>query len=405
MFPANPSLKILRAALLVIGLTLAVPALVWSTAQAAPAQQATNCHTAPPGADPSASVCISRVLVPFNGVSPDNQFFVSWRTSTSVKGQVLLTGGGTFEDVRGSNFQGLTHYVAVTNLGAKKNYTFDIVSGGTTYSHNGMHWALKTGPAMQSTNPYIIFGRVKNPDGSDADGAIVFAQIRDGDNQGTGGRSAYLSAVIVLADGGNFFTIDLDEARTQNLAQKYIFDPEADNVQIIAVGSQGLATKLFKISELHPPAPAPSLLLSNNGTGAVATATPSVVPPSPTPTFTVTWTPTTTLTPTVTLIPSTPSETPIPETEAADVPTSESPIPTLEAAQETDIAETATPVAIPAGEGQEVEPGNTRVFGGVPTVVPPPAPPNNNALVITLAVVFIVGALLLGAAAFFVTRR
>lgn len=405
MYLENNSLRILRAALLLLGLALALPALVLFPASTARAQQAANCHTAPPSADPSASVCISRVLVPFNGISPDNQFFVSWRTPTAVKGQVVLGGGGTFDDVRGANYQGMTHYINVSNIAAKKSYTFDIISGGTTYTHSGAHWSLKMGPAVQSTNPYTIFGRVKNPDGSDADGAVVFAQIRDADNQGTTGRSAYLSAVIVLADGGNFFTIDLDEARTQNLAQKFVFDPEMDRVQIIAVGTQGMATKTFNISELHPPAPAPSLQLSNSGTGTVATATPSLVPPTLTPTFTLTATPTATVTATHTVLPVTPSETVLPPTETIEQPTIENSLPTLEAVAETEVAETETPVAIPAGGGDEVEPEKTRVFVGVPTVIPPPPAPNNNGLIITLAVVFIVGALLLGAAAFFVLRR
>ena len=365
---------------------------------------ASTATTAPIAADPSASVCISRVVVPFNGVSPENQFYVSWRSSKPEKGQVKLASDETFDDVRGGSYQGITHYIAVSNLDAKKTYTFDILSGGQTFTHNGEHWEVRTGAALQSTNPYTIFGRVKNPDGSDADGAIVYAQIRDADDVGSQGRSALLSAVIVLADGGNFFTIDLDQARTQSLSQKFVFDAEMDRVQIIAVGAQGTASKAFRIDELHPPAPPPSLNLSGSGTGTVATATPSLVPPTVTPTSTPTLTPTATLSPTATPTLFVPSETPVPPTATLALPTIQSPIPTLEPAEETRIAETPTLVAIPAS-GDEVEPGRTRVFGGVPSVEPPPAASNNNVLVIVFAVVLFVGAVLLGAAAFFLSRR
>lgn len=401
MFPAIPSLQVRRTLFICLSLLAAAFFLSTFAASAAPALQNSACQTAPIAADPSASVCISRVIVPFNGVSPENQFYVSWRSQSPERGQVKLSSGEIFDDVRGADYQGITHYVMVDNLDAKKNYSLDVISGGQTFTNNGAHWSLKTGPALQSTNPYIILGRVKNSDGSDADNVVVFAQLRDGDNQGTQGRSAYLSALVVLADGGNYFTIDVDQARTQNLAQKYVFNPETDRVQIIAVGAQGTATQVFKLSDLHPPAPAPSLSLSSSGSGTAATATPTPIPPTNTPTFTPS--PTATETPTA----PTPTETPlaptrVPPTDAVVVPT-EQPSPTLAPTQETATAETPTLVAIPAGE--EVEPQHTRVFGGVPTVVPPPPPANNNALFIVLALVLFIGALLLGAAAFFASRR
>ncbi len=399
------SFKKVRVALILLSLVFAPLLSLAPNVLAAPNLQTTNCQTAPIAADPTASVCISRVLIPFNGVSPDNQFYVSWRSQTAVKGQVKLSSGTTYDDVRGANYQGITHYIAVSNLDAKKNYTFDILSGGETFTNNGAHWSVKMGPALQSANPYTILGRVKNPDGSDADGAIVFAQIRDGDDQGTSGRSAHLSALIVVADGGNFFTIDLDHARTQNQSQKYAFNPETDRVQIIAVGAQGTASKTFKINELHPPAPAPSLTLSGSGAGNVATATPTPVPPTITPTLTPSPTATQTLTPTFTQTIAPPTRTRVPPTATPlIIPTIANPIPTLAPAEATRIAENpdATLIANPAGE--EVEPQRTRVFGGVPTIIPPPAQ-NNNALLLILAVVLFVGALLLGATAFFVSRR
>lgn len=402
MFPALFTLKTSRTLTLSLGLTFAAVFLLISTVRASTPAQGTTCPLAPINTDPTASVCISGVVVPFNGVSPQNQFFVSWRSSGAVQGQVKLETGEVFDDVRGADYKGITHYVAVSNLDAKTTYDFDVISGGQVYTNNGAHWSVRMGPALQTSNPYAIVGRVKNPDGSDADGTVVFAQIRDGDDKGTQGRAAYLSALIVLADGGNYFTIDLDRARTQNQSQQYVFDPGTDRVQIIAVGAQGTVVKTFSINELHPPAPAPSLTLSGSGAGTAATATPTPIPPTGTPTFTVTLTPTATLSLTATATPFIPTETPF-LSEATDVPTAQASTPTLAADQPTATPETPTLVAIPAGE--EVEKERTRVFGGVPDVLPPPAAPDNTALFIALALVLFIGALLLGAAAFFILKR
>lgn len=367
--------------------------------------QGNSCLNAPVGTDPTATVCISNVTVPFNGTSGDNQFYISWRTLNAVAGRVKLGSGDTFNDVRGANFQGATHYIRVNNLAAKTAYTFDVISDGQTYTNGGAHWSVHLGPAIQATTPYSIFGRVKNPDNSDADGTLVLAQVRDRDGQGTQGRSSLLSAVIVLADGGNFFNINLVNARTQNYSQQYIFNPNGDRVFVAAFGAQGTASKVFNIADLHPPKPPPSLILGDNGSGSVVTATPTLVPPTATPTLSPTPTETETPSPTLTQIPAPLTETAEPlETETAGVPPTFESVATISPADATRLAEQAdaTNVAIAAGEPG---PERTRVFGGVPVIEPPPQSNTNMWLAIGLAVVFIVGAVLLGLAAFFVSRR
>lgn len=393
-----------RARVLVL-CSIAFALLLLSTSFVVLAQQPNACINAPVSADPTATVCITNIIVPFNGESADNQFVVSWRTQNAERGRVRLTNGDMFEDVRGADFRGATHYVRINNLNAKTTYAFDILSGGETYTNNGAHWTVRLGAAVQPTTPYFVFGRVKNPDGSDADGALVYAQVRDVDNQGTNGRSAYLSALIVVADGGDFFNINLEDARTQNEYKKFSYTPENDRVFIAAVGAQGRASKQIKISELHPPKPPASLILSASGTGAVATATATLIPPTDTPTPSPTPTETETLTPspTRTRRPPTATASPAPS-DTPNVPPTFENVPTLAPDQATRLASTPnlTSVAMPAG--QEIEPPRTRVFGGVPTIQPP-EPTNNNLIFIALAVVLIVGAALLGLAAFFVTRR
>lgn len=381
---------------------LTAAALVLSSA-AANAQQVTACATAPTAPDPSATVCISNVTVPFNGKSADNLLVVSWRTPNAERGQVKLADGEVFEDVRGADYTGRTHYVLVNNLNAKSTIQFDIVSGGATYTNDGAHWSARVGAAVQPPTPYTIFGRVKNPDGSEADGALVYAQLRDADGKDSQGRSALLSGLIVAADGGDFFNIDLSAARLPNNNQRYTFDSAADRVQLIAVNEQGTASKTFDIAALHPPQPPPSLLLAANGAGTAATATPTPIPP--------TYTPTLSPTPTAT-------ETPISPTATVTVPPTE--IPIVEPTQEQVLEPSATPTFAPdtptpaptaaatqvaEAAGQEVEPERTRISRGVPDIAPPPPPANNAAWFMLFAVVLFVGAILLGLAAFFVSRR
>lgn len=386
--------------------------LLFGSAPTLSAQQATACAAAPASADPTATVCISGVAVPFNGESAENQFIVSWRTPQAESGQVQLADGQVFEDVRGADYRGKTHYVLVNNLRARTMYKFDIISGGTIYDNGGGHWSVRVGAAVQPATPYVIFGRVKNPDGSEADGAIVYAQLRDADDQGTEGRSALLSSLIVAADGGDFFNINLTGARTSNLNQKYVFNPETDRVQIIAVGTQGTASQVFKIADIQTGKPPASLILSSTGTGSAATAT-------PTQTSGLTILPT--LTPTSTSSPI-PTETPLSPTptETAPLPTETlEPSPTATTPSEPTVTESATgapaeqtrtaattqstPIASAAGE--EIEPQRTRISRGVPTITPPPAPANNTVWFVAVAIVLFVGALLLGLAAFFMSRR
>lgn len=418
----SPSLKRLFG----LALSLSILLLAASTATASPSAQNAQCFNAPVSDDPTATVCISRVVVVFDGTHPDNRFYVSWRTRNSEGGRVRLVGGGTFADERGADYEGKTHYVKVNNLAADGKYQFDIISGGKTYNNGGQHWAVNLGPAVSAaTTPYTIFGRLKNPDGSDADGAIVYVAIRDADDNGTSGRSGLLSTLIRAEDGGDFFNINLEEARTRNNASKFNYDPARDQVVINAVGAEGSASENFKISDLHPPKPPPTFTLNESGTGAAATATPTIQPTeTPIPTETPTETPVPpelTATPirlTATPRPRPPTSTPFVE------PTLEEPGPTSAAVKPTEAEETVaaptvvedqTRIAINPAQPEQTldsndapEPSRTRVIRGA-TATPVAVASNpflsSNALFTALALVFVVGAILLGLVAFIVWKR
>src|SRR5581483_4345396 len=100
MLPALVPQSVRRAAFLLF--LVAVPLVYFSSASAfrsaprdetnqalradLPDAQSSACFNAAPSADPSATVCITRITVPFNGTSPENQFYVSWRSLKSETG-------------------------------------------------------------------------------------------------------------------------------------------------------------------------------------------------------------------------------------------------------------------------------------------------------------------------------
>jgi hypothetical protein len=396
--------KIERRKAFILALAAFVVVLVRTSALASPPTQSTSCLTAPVAPDPSPTVCVSQAVAQVDARSEKNYFYVSWRTQNPEKGQVRLAGGRTYHDVRGEDFEGRTHYVRVEGLRAKSSTQFDIVSGGETYTNGGDHWTGELGEAVEESAPYFIIGHVTNPNGNGANGALVYAQIRDGDAEGTPGRTGLLSALIVLEDGGDIFNINLGLARKQNNLQPFSFEPDSDRVFLTAIGPQGSVSEQFIISDLHPPRPPPSLMLAREGTGTVATATATIIPDTATPTLTPTLTETPTATPTNTLAPPTETQRPRP-TRTPEVLPTETSAPT--ALPTIPTGGTPTPgttiVALPA-EGQ-FDPRGTRVFGGVPNIQPPPPAPNNTLIFIGLALVLFVGAVLLGLAAFFVARR
>lgn len=139
----------------------------------------------------------------------DNLFTVSWLTTKAAKGQVQLTDGTTYDDARGSDFVGATHYVTVTGLLANHAYSFDVISGGGRYDHAGAHWTVTTGDALAPRTPDLVFGQVRDADGSKATDVIVFSII-DRVQQGVG--SAPLSTLVTAHDNGSF-SLNLAESR------------------------------------------------------------------------------------------------------------------------------------------------------------------------------------------------
>jgi hypothetical protein len=172
----------------------------------------------------------------------DTSFVVSWLTDEAESGQVQLADGMRYDDDRGPEYRGMTHYVTVSGLEASQTYAFDLLSGGQLYDHAGIPWSVTTGAALPSFPPDLVSGKIKNRDGSAATEAIVFFAI---DRQSTipgVSVSAPLSTLVTSGDGG-VFHVNLREARmVSNPSQYYSYGVEGDfrtTLMISAMGAQG----------------------------------------------------------------------------------------------------------------------------------------------------------------------
>lgn len=401
------------------GLVLLACALVLIRAPvsiaASPPIQGAACTTAPAGPDPTPTVCIADLTAQIDGISPNNSFTVSWRTPQPQTGQVKLIGGSSFDDVRGAAFNGTTHYVLVNNLEPGISYQFDIVSGGTTYNKSGAHWSANLGPALpprtSGPSPDTILGVIKNPDGENADDALVYAIVQQGDGAGSGGRSSLLSQILTADDAG-FFHIDLAQARTSNGSAWYDYSPTADKLIIRGVNKNGFGAT--NVSTGTPRAGKPVLSLTiGSGSSAAQTATPTLPLPTSTPTVptsATTITPTETLTPTLTLTPVLSTDTPELPTRAPATEPPPTPGITIAPAGETSSAgSTALTPTAPSEPNQETETAVTHIIFAQ-TATPSSSQSgaglsSRDLSIVLLAVVLFIGAVLLGLAGFFIFRR
>ncbi len=393
-----------------------------------PAQAPACTTSSPAGSDPSATVCVSEVLVKVDGASPQNSFVVSWGSTNSESGSVQLVGGAAFSDVRGDSFAGNTHYVQVNNLQPSTTYQFDIISGGTTFTNNNQHWSVTLGPALLDVPPNKITGRVKNADGTDAAEAIVYATIQRSSDSSI---SSLLSQVMT-ADNAGFFQIPLGDARTSDYSARFTFDRTKDKLIITAIGPGGFTSTTVLVNVALPPQPNPPNVTLTLGRGVVtvATATASPRPPTSTPTP-ITPSATPTLPPatatafiateTAVAFTATPTKTPVPPT--AVPPTSTQPPPTatelptlVPAATLTNAAITISPAdqetLVAGGTISSTADANPKITRVSPRVTNPNPPSSlfggtglSNLIFLLLAIGAFTGAMILGVAAIFLWKR
>ncbi len=207
----------------------------------------------------------------------DTSFTIFWLTIVDEAGQLQVIGGGTFNDDRGADYSGATHFIDVSGLQPNTTYKFDIVSGGKTYDDDGQHYVVTTGAVLPPPTPDQIVGRVQNTDGSGAADAIVIFTV-----QQEQGISAPMSMLLTPRDNG-FFHVNLsDLRRSQDPTRYFTYGSQTDTLTIQAVGAEGTGTFRVPTGDPRLRSKDPNqTIIVRLGSGA---QTPTLVVRLPTPT-------------------------------------------------------------------------------------------------------------------------
>ena len=172
----------------------------------------------------------------------DIAFTVTWVTDVATGGQVRWgpDGASTLTSVagdrRGDTVQSTVHSVTVSGVSPATTYRFDVVSGATTDSSGGTHYAVTTGATLGLTSPDVAYGTVTKRDGGVPDGAIVTLTATS-----AAGTSAPLTSVMVAADAG-YWVIDLGGLRTATLDAPFALTDATTLTVSVDGGADGLAS-------------------------------------------------------------------------------------------------------------------------------------------------------------------
>lgn len=166
-----------------------------------------------------------------------DRFTVIWQTEKPEVGEVyLLKADGTsghYFDRRGIAYKGRTHYVTIRGLRPETEYMFFLKQGGRRY-------LAKTGPDLLFSGNIQPAGKISNPNGSPAVGAIVEVQVA-----GLGGMSAPLATLV---DAMGLWLIDLSNARDARDMGIYRFEGN-EKLLLTVTGEKGSTTAIVPMMD------------------------------------------------------------------------------------------------------------------------------------------------------------
>jgi hypothetical protein len=178
----------------------------------------------------------------------DTSFTIVWTTDTAVTGYLNWAPSGTEPataayDRRGASVVSTVHSVTVNDLDPSTGYVFDIVSGSTKFTNNGVHFDVSTGPTLAVTAPDLASGRVILGSRSVPADALVWIEASLAH-----GVSAPVSTLVTTADAGNWV---LDLGSMPPSYQSALDAVTADTVLMIQAdgGASGKASLRTTVAE------------------------------------------------------------------------------------------------------------------------------------------------------------
>lgn len=264
----------------------------------------------------SASVVLNKTYI--SNVS-NNGFTVSWLTTTATTGYVRLANqpSSHFDDKRGADYVGYTHYVEITNLVNNAQFQYSIVSGDQTQAQTSTSANFNPRTAINLANKAAVnslTGTVSKNDGTTpAANVIVYAVIK-ATSSGTTVNSSRLAA---YTDDNGYYSIDLSLATDQpsdsasSPSKYFTFNKSTDTVTVNADSSNAnnatqtvstsfaslggsTADVLLTLPNADPAASTPTI--APTATGASSGSSPSPISTA-VPTIVATGTPVPTLEP------------------------------------------------------------------------------------------------------------
>jgi secreted trypsin-like serine protease len=208
-------------------------AIPTSSATATPTSTATGSSTLT--ATPTATATLTPKEISGVRISNvrDSTFSVSWLTESMTMGAIAVASSpgelATSPQIIQSNGSHRAHLITVNGLAPQSTYFFYVRSGDQIEDNGGAYYQVTTGPTLPLPTSDNIYGQVyEESEGSAAD-CTVFVEIVNTDLLGSVNASSLLST---RTDGSGYWSLNLGNARTQDLGGYFLYSASGDSLAI-----------------------------------------------------------------------------------------------------------------------------------------------------------------------------
>lgn len=190
----------------------------------------------------------------------ENSFTVSWLTDSQTTGFIKYGSDKDLsfvaKDDRDESTEEsgkfFTHHITIKELKPATSYFFKINSGGKTFDNNGQEYQATTAPKTEELLPKndVAYGNIIKPDGSPAEGVIVYFSLANATPQST------------LSKPSGNWAIPLNVILSSGLTSYAIYDREASIEEIFVQGANlGTATG---VAVTKNDSPMPTITIGQN---------------------------------------------------------------------------------------------------------------------------------------------